>query len=404
MIQRLDGKLFHPLEGFEREAFEKRVNEHGFKNIARIELFLWDLELFQQIQNILKDRVVLKGGAAVQFYLPTKAQRTSVDIDMIFNGTREEIEEVLVEITKNLGGEDNLFVFEQHLPKRPKTQLPLYTYFVKVPSVLNEKELRKDRNVQEIKVEFFIDTSSIEISKIYGHNIFAISSELEYNVMPLDNLFADKLTTLGPNTIGVQNDRMDEQAKQLYDIWMLITHHLDKFNMGAIKQQYYRRARLECDSRKIPFEPQEIKADIYKQLRRVSEVDGGQDTELRKYINDFKSLYLNANIYFNPSAVACAAEQIKLVFETIFNDYKDLSIVKTAFEIGDILKLSQYEGEEKGQITKKLRDILIKDFASYSTLDPKILKGKNLIRVFWSVVDKDNIAEIETLVIDFLGL
>lgn len=404
MIQRLEGKLFHPLEGFEREAFEKRMNEHGFKNISRIELFLWDLELFQQIQNILKDRVVLKGGAAVQFYLPIEAQRTSVDIDMIFNGTKEEIEEVLSEITKILGGENNLFEFKQYVPKRPKTQLQLYTYFVKVPSVLTEKELRKDRAVQEIKVEFFTDTNDIEISKVNGTDIFAISSELEYNIMPLGNLLADKLTTLGPNTIGVQNDRMDEQVKQLYDIWMLIKHHLNELDLGVIKQQYFRRAKLECDSREIPFEPQEIKADIYKQLRRVSEVDGGQDTEMRKYINNFKSLYLNANINFTHSAVACAAEQIKLVFETIFNDFKELNIVKKAFEIGNILKLPQYEGAEKGQIIRNLRDMLIKDFASYSTLDPKILKGKNLIRVFWSVADKDNIAEIETLVINYLGL
>ncbi|MBS4026608.1 MAG: nucleotidyl transferase AbiEii/AbiGii toxin family protein [Clostridia bacterium] len=192
-MQRIDGKLFHPSDGFERQAFEERMSKYGFKNITRLELFLWDLEIFQQIQNILKDRVVLKGGAAVQFYLPIEAQRTSVDIDMIYNGTKDEIEQVLTAITDKLGGEDNLFLFKPHKPEKPKTQLPLYTYFVKVPSVLTEKELQKESNIQEIKVEFFTETNDIEISKMCGKDLFAISSELEYNVLPLDNLFADKL-------------------------------------------------------------------------------------------------------------------------------------------------------------------------------------------------------------------
>lgn len=57
-------KLFHEKKDFERETFAARMDELGFKNMARMELFLWDLELFLQIQKILGDRIVLKGGAA----------------------------------------------------------------------------------------------------------------------------------------------------------------------------------------------------------------------------------------------------------------------------------------------------------------------------------------------------
>lgn len=75
-------KLFHEKKDFERDTFAERMEEYGFKNMARMELFLWDLELFLQIQKIFGDRIVLKGGAATQFYLPREAQRTSVDIDI----------------------------------------------------------------------------------------------------------------------------------------------------------------------------------------------------------------------------------------------------------------------------------------------------------------------------------
>lgn len=108
-------KLFHKEEAFQRETFQKRMEEFGFKNMARMELFLWDLELFLHIQKILGDKIILKGGAATQFYLPRDAQRTSVDIDMLFFGTEEEIKETLRKIEEYLGTEDELFYFHKHM-------------------------------------------------------------------------------------------------------------------------------------------------------------------------------------------------------------------------------------------------------------------------------------------------
>ena len=37
-------KLFHEETAFQRETFEARMLDYGFKNIGRMELFLWDLE------------------------------------------------------------------------------------------------------------------------------------------------------------------------------------------------------------------------------------------------------------------------------------------------------------------------------------------------------------------------
>lgn len=73
---------------------------------------MWDLELFLQIQNRLGEHIVLKGGAATQFYLPVEAQRTSVDIDMIFCGTDEQIWDTLNDITKELGERSEFFLFK----------------------------------------------------------------------------------------------------------------------------------------------------------------------------------------------------------------------------------------------------------------------------------------------------
>lgn len=137
-------KLKNKPEAFLRETFETRMKEHGFKNMERMEKFLWDLELFQQIQEKLGSRIVLKGGAAIQFYLPIEAQRTSVDIDMIFYGTKEEIDTVLEDIVNQFNVNEDIFSWKEYIPKNPRTTLPLCTYYVEVPSVLTAKELRSE--------------------------------------------------------------------------------------------------------------------------------------------------------------------------------------------------------------------------------------------------------------------
>ena len=45
-------KLFHDEVAFRRETLEARMQDYGFKKMGRMELFLWDLELFLQIQCV----------------------------------------------------------------------------------------------------------------------------------------------------------------------------------------------------------------------------------------------------------------------------------------------------------------------------------------------------------------
>jgi len=399
-------KLINSADAFTRESFEKRMVQYGFKNIERMEKFLWDLELFLQIQSILGNRIVLKGGAAVQFYLPVLEQRTSVDIDMIFYGNIDEIEETLYSITEKFKNTDGLFQFRKHTPRNPKTCLPLYTYYVDVPSVLTAKERRsKDEaevSSQEVKVEFVLQDNIIEFVKAKGIEIFAVKSDYEYQVLPINSLFADKLTTLGPETIGVQDERMDEQIKQFYDIWMLTKYHFCKFKINEINEKYVKRAKKECENRVRDYDLDEIKADVKRQLYRFSFADSGEDTELKRRINDFNSLYLNSKVDFNPQIVACGASLVRLVYETILEG-ESWDDVKKALEIEKLLELEGYSGKEKGEKARELREMLIREFGSYSTMRLNILKGKKHTRIFWSVVDKENVSRIKKLVENTLG-
>lgn len=402
-------KLFHKEEAFQRETFQKRMEEFGFKNMARMELFLWDLELFLHIQKILGDKIILKGGAATQFYLPRDAQRTSVDIDMLFFGTEEEIKETLRKIEEYLGTEDELFYFHKHSPKNPKTNLPLHTYYMKVPSVLSNAERNMDREsipYQELKIEFILQPEKWEYERRTGENIFAVNSSWNYQILPLNYLFADKLTTLGCNTIGVQNERLDEQVKQFYDIMMLSRNCISEMQCSVVKEKYLKRAEQEWNTRKITlgstlegrdYEPKYIVEDVEKQLLRYQQADSGEDAELKKFINDFHSLYLNRKVQYDPKTVACGASLVRLMYELMISGM-DWDKVKQALEIEKKLGMEHLSGPEKGQKIRKLRNQFIQEFGKDSVIPASTLKGKDLKRVFWAVVNIDNLNKIEGMI------
>ena len=402
-------KLFHKEEAFQRETFQQRMEEFGFKNMARMELFLWDLELFLHIQKILGDKIILKGGAATQFYLPRDAQRTSVDIDMLFFGTEEEIKKTLRKIEEYLGTEDELFYFHKHSPKNPKTNLPLHTYYTKVPSVLSNAERNMEREsipYQELKIEFILQPEKWEYERRTGENIFAVNSSWNYQILPLNYLFADKLTTLGCNTIGVQNERLDEQVKQFYDIMMLSRNCISEMQCSVVKEKYLKRAEQEWNTRKITlgstlegrdYEPKYIVKDVEKQLLRYQQADSGEDAELKKFINDFHSLYLNRKVQYDPKTVACGASLVRLMYELMISGM-GWDKVKQALEIEKKLGMEHLSGPEKGQKIRELRNQFIQEFGKDSVIPASTLKGKDLKRVFWAIVNIDNLNKIEGMI------
>lgn len=404
-------KLFHDESDFRRETLEKRMRDYGFKNLGRMELFLWDLELFLQIQDRLGDRVVLKGGAATQFYLPREVQRTSVDIDMLFDGTEAEIDEVLAQIEREIGDGGQLLHFRKHVPKKPKTTLPLFTYYTDVPSVLTgiERNVREnDKQSQELKLEFITQEEKREYSVVSGEDIFAVRSLKKYQVLPIDSLFADKLTTIGGNTIGVQDERIDEQVKQFYDVLMLTRYCRDSMNPLKIWDRYKTRAKEEWNERANSggewemlkgkaFSIGAVMEDVKNQLQRYARVDNGEDKELKKAINDFKGLYLNSKVSFSPADVACAASLLRIMYELLALG-EGWTMITELLDMEAMLYFSEYSGMEKGKKIREARDMLIDRFSDASSLPVKILKGKNPQRVFWAVISPENMDAVKAAI------
>jgi len=399
-----DNVLIHDRKCFERNTLTERLEQLKFNSLGRMELFVWDLEIFLQIQALLKDKIVLKGGAAAQFYLPIEYQRTSVDIDMICAVGIEEVEKILAAIERKFNSTDDLFKVRPHKPKDPKANLPMMTYYMDVPSVCTVKELfgKKITGAQEIKIEFHFTDEPLVIHQISSPRIFALETQQTYQLLPLDDLIGDKLTTLGPNTIGIPAERADEQIKQIYDISWLIKFNWGNIDLSRVGTSFLARAKSEAHQRALTANMVDIFSDMMAQMKQLSIVDLENDKSLLKRINDFQSLYVRKELNRSPAEWAVIGAKIRLLLGYLSRDKDAKSPLDSLIKCERNLEFDYLKGAEKGQLARRFREEFSKDFEKYSDYPAKVLKGKSPARILWAVVNTDNVDDISLWISDFI--
>ena len=373
-------------EVFSRSEIEKRMTDGGFNALSKFELFIWDLEMFLQLQKKLGDKIILKGGAATQFYVPVTSQRTSIDIDMICLASRDEVHQIISEIENEFVGVGDYCKFRLHVPKNPKLELDaLETYFQTVPSICNEQELFTTKGKQEVKIEFIFSKDEYEINKIKQPELFALETVNEFNVLAFESLFADKLTTLGPNTIGISDERSDEQVKQIYDVITLFVSNLDQVlkNKQLIKEKYEKMAHFECKIHNLSYDKDLLLKDMKALIDRLKNIES--DSKLLQRANDFQALYLRKSVNRDRAEWAIVGYQLELLIGYIFED--DTKILQFR-EIDDLimkLKFEHIKGPERGKLIREVRTILEASFGNTAGLSVDLFK-KRIDRIIWEMV------------------
>lgn len=381
-------------EVFSRKSIEKRMADGGFNSFSKFELFLWDLEMFLQLQKNLGDKIILKGGAATQFYLPISNQRTSIDIDMICLATKEEVRLAIEKLEENLAGEGDYCKLIYYKPENPKMGLDeLETYYEMVPSVCNEQELYSTKGKQQVKIEFLYSTGEYKINRIKQPELFALETEHEFNVLALENLFGDKLTTLGPKTIGIPNHRKDEQFKQLYDVVTLFTSNVDFIlhNKELIKENYIKVAKKECLMHEIEYDADLLYEDMQSLLKQVENIESDDELMTRAY--DFQGFYLRNTVNRDKSGWVIAAYQIELLIRYIFKDDNKILDYRKIEELIDQLQFDEIRGPEKGKKYRIIREKLKESFLSNKHISVDLFKRK-FDRIIWELMMEYTYMEI----------
>lgn len=378
-------KLILEKEAFSKTEIEKRMIAGGFNSLAKFELFIWDLEMFLQFQKKLGEKIILKGGAATQFYIPISTQRTSIDIDMICLANPEDVHDAIHHVENELNGVGEYGKLKLHEPKNPKVGLnALETYFEVVPSICGEKELYSSNGKQQVKIEFLFSKEIYEIQKIKKPELFALETEKEFNILAFNHLFADKLTTLGPNTIGVSDERADEQLKQVYDVITLFISNMSQVfrDKEEIRTNYYKAALVECKIHHIEYDQDKLLVDMILFIRRIKNIEN--DSVLMQRANDFQSLYLRKSVKRDKTEWAIVGYQLELLVNYIFNEDRKVLEFEKIKELIEELKFSNIKGPEKGNLNNLARKTLIETFSSIEGLTQDLFK-KRMDRIVWEL-------------------
>ncbi|NLD05941.1 MAG: nucleotidyl transferase AbiEii/AbiGii toxin family protein [Synergistaceae bacterium] len=388
---------------FERGTIEARMILGGFNSISRFELFLWDLEILLQLQKRLGSKIVLKGGAAAQFYIPIKAQRTSVDIDVICRASEMEVQDVLSEIEHSLGGTGEVFKFRKHMPQNPRIALSsLSTYFMTVPTTCTDKELIGRGAKQEVKLELLFVDEEYPINKIQSPQLFAVETDAIFNVLPFECLFADKLTTLGPNTIGIPDERSDEQFKQIYDLVTMFDansgYTLEK--VDAIKEHYQNAAHHECRLHSIAYDERHLLEDMSNIISKLRDIEN--DDQLTRIANDFQSLYIKRTQIRTKSDWATALTKLQLLTERIFENNRNIDMIEEIEELITKLQFNDIRGPERGKkiiAVKKALKIICNGIPNIRA----DLFNKKPERVIWELLLHKDMENITVALENILG-
>jgi len=229
------GKFLGKKEYFNKEFILKQIDERRGITQDLYERALNGLEYLSQLRN-MGFNPIFKGGSAVQLLIPEDVQRLSIDIDLSINSTEKDIIFVLENIYNRF--DKRIYKFEKVSEPFPKIIL----YNLSIPSYFSETPSR-------IQLDFHLHEPNYAIKKT-PIKTFLYESDYYVRTPTVNALIGDKLTVLGPETIGKPMiEKPVNIAKQIFDISILIDYSND---FDEIFNAYYDVYKFEKTNRNKP--------------------------------------------------------------------------------------------------------------------------------------------------------
>ncbi len=207
----LSDKFLGDKSYLDKDFILKKIEERGGLVQDLYERALNGLEYLSQLRDMGLDPI-LKGGSAVQLLIPERLQRLSIDIDLAIDCSEEEITSILKQIHNKFN--KKVYNFE-----RVETDLPanLVLYNLYIPSWFSDTP-------SKIELDFLLHMPNYKTQQTQIKT-FLYESDYKVQTPTINALLGDKLTTLGPNTIGKTLDKNPLNiGKQLYDISVLFNY------------------------------------------------------------------------------------------------------------------------------------------------------------------------------------
>ena len=195
---------------FDPARIKELLSTGLINNAANLEKAIFSLEYLGQLQKEGLD-FVFKGGSAIQVILRDKWTRLSVDADICSNVSEKEV----LEIMENIHQKFDKAAFSFKVRDRViDGAIPFYLYVFEAPSIAVTGETRSCLlDVMGIKPKYATTQVALKTS--------FFDSDITVTTPTIGALLGDKLSTIGPNTMGrhlIDSRNGVEYAKHFYDI------------------------------------------------------------------------------------------------------------------------------------------------------------------------------------------
>ncbi|NLE04787.1 MAG: nucleotidyl transferase AbiEii/AbiGii toxin family protein [Crenarchaeota archaeon] len=221
-------------------------------NVTNLERAIFSLEYLGQLQKEGLD-FVFKGGSAIQVILRDKWTRLSVDSDICSNISEKELTEIMGNIHQKF--DKTAFSFKV----RDRTiagSIPFYLYILEAPSIAVIGETRSCLlDVMGIKPNYA--TTQVTLKTPF------FDSDITITTPTIGALLGDKLSTIGPNTMGrhlLDSRNGVEYAKHFYDIKNL---QEDDFNFKDCRLAFHEAIEVQSKIRSKNLSVQECCEDMF---------------------------------------------------------------------------------------------------------------------------------------------
>lgn len=228
-------------ETFNPKRIEGLSTKGVIRNISNLEKAIFCLEYVGQLQEEGLD-LIFKGGSAVQILLGDKWTRLSIDVDICVDSPKEVLEKILGRIHYKF--DKRAFSYSPRKRKIKSSSIPFYFYKIDTPAI-TEKERNFLLDVVGIKPKFYTQQSLLKT--------YFFDSSIKVTTPTIGALLGDKLSTIGPTTIGryLRDSRNGlEYAKHFYDINYL---QESSFSMKECAQAYFEAINIQSKVRGKDF-------------------------------------------------------------------------------------------------------------------------------------------------------
>lgn len=308
------------LQSFRKQPAHKKID------VIILEKMIYALHLLEQLQqNGLN--FTFKGGTSLVLLLE-EGNRFSIDIDIISNTEREELEAILTKVIDS--SRFTAFKLEEHRSYKSGVPKAHYTFFY--------KSSIKGAYSGTILLDILIEESTYPetTKKAIKAKWIESADETKVTVPTIDAITGDKLTAFAPNTIGIPYEKGGQSStmeicKQLYDLSKLF----EKIsNIEVVAESFKIFAKQEIEYRKkthTNLTPEEVLKDtidtclIITKRERGNTEEKAKFTQLQKGITAFGTGYLMAGNFRIDDAIVASAKVAHLAAKLLINDLSPIN-------------------------------------------------------------------------------